>query len=177
MPSPPVASIEPGKKQLVRLIRTVPVAPGTEQAFRVQLDELPAQDAARKPAPGVGIMMRYSLPLFVYGEGLIYDTKLPRKGVAARENTGGYQLQWRVVTEAGRKVLEVQNSGKVHAQLAKAYFTFPSGKQVELNKAGIGTVLPGARMRWPLPAGVDGSATFTATVNGAKDGTVITRAQ
>ena len=40
--SPPVAKIEPGQKQLVRLTRTREVPPGQELAYRIIIDEIPS---------------------------------------------------------------------------------------------------------------------------------------
>src|SRR5476649_1937886 len=47
--SPPVAKIEPGQKQLVRLTRTRDVPPGQEQAYRIIIDEIPAAKAPNGP--------------------------------------------------------------------------------------------------------------------------------
>src|SRR5476649_1416502 len=47
--SPPVARIEPGQKQLVRLTRTREIPPGQEQAYRIIIDEIPAAKAPNGP--------------------------------------------------------------------------------------------------------------------------------
>ena len=44
--SPPVAKIEPGQKQLVRLTRTREVPPGQELAYRIIIDEIPSAQPA-----------------------------------------------------------------------------------------------------------------------------------
>ena len=73
--SPPVAKIEPGQKQLVRLTRTKEVPPGQELAYRIIIDEIPAAApeapaADGKTAAAIRFQMRYSVPLFAYGAGL-----------------------------------------------------------------------------------------------------------
>ncbi|KGW90421.1 hypothetical protein Y034_1509 [Burkholderia pseudomallei MSHR449] len=73
--SPPMATVEPGKRQLIRLTRLADTAPGTEQAYRVLIDEIPQPDDDAQPAAsgtslGVKFQMHYSVPLFVYGDGL-----------------------------------------------------------------------------------------------------------
>ena len=73
--SPPVAKIEPGQKQLVRLTRTREVPPGQELAYRIIIDEIPAAApetpaADGKTAAAIRFQMRYSVPLFAYGTGL-----------------------------------------------------------------------------------------------------------
>src|SRR5690606_38986437 len=40
--TPPLAVVPPGRKQLVRLTLTAPVAQGKEHAYRIVIDELPA---------------------------------------------------------------------------------------------------------------------------------------
>src|SRR6185312_17329775 len=65
--SPPMLSIPPGGKQLVRVIRTGGDAPAGEQAFRLLVDELPV-DTDRKET-GVKYVLRYSVPVFVGGAG------------------------------------------------------------------------------------------------------------
>lgn len=49
--SPPVATILPGKRQLIRLIKNTQVPAGQEQAFRVLIDEIPRKDADDTPTP------------------------------------------------------------------------------------------------------------------------------
>ena len=72
--SPPVAKIEPGQKQLVRLTRTKDVPPGQELAYRIIIDEIPSAQPATadggKTAAAIRFQMRYSVPLFAYGAGL-----------------------------------------------------------------------------------------------------------
>lgn len=73
--SPPVAKIEPGQKQLVRLTRTKQVPPGQELAYRIIIDEIPSATPPPAPADGktaaaIRFQMRYSVPLFSYGPGL-----------------------------------------------------------------------------------------------------------
>jgi len=72
--SPPVASIGPGQRQLIRLTRTAPTPVGQEQAYRIIIDEIPPAIPVDKAEPGttaaIRLQMRYSVPLFVYGEGL-----------------------------------------------------------------------------------------------------------
>lgn len=72
--SPPVANIPPGQKQLIRLTRTGPSPAGQEKAYRIIIDEIPPAIPLDKAGPGttaaIRLQMRYSVPLFVYGEGL-----------------------------------------------------------------------------------------------------------
>lgn len=167
--SPPMARIEPGKKQLVRLIKTAPAPAGQEMAYRILVDEIPVAAEAVEPGEmkaGVNFQMRYSVPLFVYGDGLAYDKFAEQRGESA---TASPQLSWRIVDAGGRRFVEIANSGTLHARLARVSFTWSDGRRVVLSPGLLGYVLAGASMRWPLPAGVDGSATLQASINMAKD--------
>jgi len=150
--SPPVATIEPGKRQMVRLIRMQPAPSGTEQAYRVLVDEIPVGgDSAASDAGDMGIkfQMRYSVPLFVYGEGLwVHDPALKDgPGEAAVP-----VLDVRTMDEDGRRYLVVRNTGPVHARLAQVQLIDAAGSAHEMAGGLLGYVLSGAVMRWPLPA-------------------------
>jgi fimbrial chaperone protein len=67
--SPPIVTIGTGSKQLIRLIKQASVPAGVEQAYRIIVDEIPQPDAKAEPAIGLKLQMRYSIPLFVYGQG------------------------------------------------------------------------------------------------------------
>ncbi|MEI2265524.1 fimbrial biogenesis chaperone [Erwinia sp. CGal63] len=104
--SPPLVRIEPGKKQLVRLInQTLPPA-GEELAYRVLLDEIPTPQQPGENQAGLNFQMRYSVPLFTYGEGLSAETARP-------------VLSWRIVNLEGKPALRITNSGSGHARLSK----------------------------------------------------------
>jgi fimbrial chaperone protein len=166
--SPPVAKIEPGQKQLVRLTRTKDVPPGQELAYRIIIDEIPS---ARPPtteegktAAAIRFQMRYSVPLFAYGAGLWgkEDTTRQRdpKGIGLPD------LSWRTVTVDGRPYVEVRNQGAVHARLTDV--ALKQGGQTKPLVAGLlGYVLPGAIMRWPAPGPVAGEPALQVRVNGA----------
>ena len=167
--SPPVAKIEPGQKQLVRLTRTREVPPGQELAYRIIIDEIPS--ALQVPTPPEGkntaaairFQMRYSVPLFAYGAGLWSkeDSTRPRdpKGV------GLPQLSWRTVAVDGRPYVEVRNQGAVHARLTDVAIK-QGGQSKPLAEGLLGYVLPGAVMRWPAPGPLASESALQVRVNG-----------
>jgi len=165
--SPPVAKIEPGQKQLVRLTRTKDVPPGQELAYRIIIDEIPsAQPPAAeggKTAAAIRFQMRYSVPLFAYGAGLWSkeDSTRPRdpKGV------GVPQLSWRTVAVDGRPYVEVRNQGAVHARLTDVVIK-QGGQSKPLAEGLLGYVLPGAVMRWPAPGPLASESALQVRVNG-----------
>lgn len=159
--SPPMMEIAPGQQQLVRLIRrTTPPPSGEEQAWRVILDEVPTSSASDGPAgqtrAGVELQMRYSLPLFDYGEGAA-----PEDGAEASEVAS--MLGWRIIRENGRRYLEVRNRGERHARLTEVAF----GQGATVTKGLLGYVLADSYRRWPLEETTPGDTLF-ARVNGGE---------
>lgn len=152
--SPPMLQIAPGDRQLIRVIR--PGAPpsgngATEQAYRVIVDELPIEATNRK---GLQFVLRYSLPVFVEAAG-----SAPAQP----------QLHWTLRRESERAVLEVSNSGDLHAQLAELEFVDAAGRRTAVHGGLLGYVLAGAQMRWILkpPASVFATGgTFQVMING-----------
>ncbi|WP_454719837.1 MULTISPECIES: fimbrial biogenesis chaperone [Cupriavidus] len=172
--SPPMATVPPGQRQLIRLTRLQEAAPGAEQAYRVLIDEIPQPRAATDanananaeddaaPAFGIRLQMRYSVPLFVHGEG---TPPGPRRGPA---------LSWRLDEDGGKRWLAITNRGPAHARVTQAGFETGGGHAV-LAPGLLGYVLPGAYMRWELPADLPADlrpgarARLLATVNGTAD--------
>lgn len=160
--TPPMVEIAPGKRQLVRLTRIAAVPAGQELAYRVIVDEIPRAMAGGTPAgAGVQFQMRYSIPLFVYGEVL--------RPVRAQGKAGAppLPLKWRIVEQDGIRYLEVHNQGAVHARLTAAELR-RGNVRVGMADGLLGYVLAGAIMRWRLPDEAPQQATFLASVNGAE---------
>ncbi len=155
--SPPMMEIAPGQRQLVRLIRRAPPPSEGERAWRVILDEIPTSSASDEPAgqprAGVALQMRYSLPLFDHGAGVV-----PEHGDEAAS-----MLDWRVISESGRRYLEVRNRGERHARLTEVAFD----RRTTVTDGLLGYVLADSHRRWPLEGVTPGDALF-ARVNGGE---------
>ncbi|MEX3777448.1 molecular chaperone [Pseudomonas sp. MYb118] len=166
--SPPVAKIEPGQKQLVRLTRTRDIAPGQELAYRIIIDEIPsarppvAEDG--KTAAAIRFQMRYSVPLFAYGAGLWSKEDASRK--RDPKSAGLPDLSWRSVAVDGQPYVEVRNRGAVHARLTDVSLK-QGGQSRPMVDGLLGYVLPGAIMRWPAPGPMAGEPALQVRVNGA----------
>jgi len=143
--SPPMVRLEPGQKQLVRLIKQTPPPAGQESAYRVVLDEIPSPRKPGDNQAGLNFQMRYSVPLFVYGSGLTRDSA---KAV----------LSWREVSSGGRRWLELTNSGSGHARLSNV-----RAGGAALGNGLFGYVLANSSHRWPLNSPVSGE--LAAEVN------------
>lgn len=153
--SPPMVELAAGDRQLIRAIRLgAPPAGGTEEAYRLIIDELPVHDPSQK---GLQYVLRYSVPVFVEPAGA--PASAP-------------QLQWALRREGNKMLLEVSNSGGTHAQIADVGYTDAAGKHGDIARGLLGYVLAGARMRWavrvPAAALADGGR-WEAMINGKTD--------
>lgn len=61
--SPPFATVQPNQRQMIRLMKTISVAPQTERTYRIVIDEIPTLNTAYKTQSGLKLQMRYLLPL------------------------------------------------------------------------------------------------------------------
>jgi fimbrial chaperone protein len=145
--SPPMLTVPPGGRQLVRVIRTGQAAAAGEQTFRLLVDELPLEAAK---GTGVQYVLRYSVPVFI--------------GVS-----GTPSLKWSGAPSSEGLELTVSNSGSAHAQIREMSLVQPGAAPVSIVPGLLGYVLPGATMHWTiaLPAGANATnASLKALVNG-----------
>jgi len=163
--TPPIVTIAPGAKQLVRLTRTVPTPAAAESAYRVVIDEIPASNGERAPGAAVSFRMRYSIPLFTYGAGTEPPATATRPP-APKHTPPAPVLSWTIVRDLNGVSLEISNSGPVHARITQASLLAGTTRQ-PLAEGLLGYVLPGQAMRWPLAAGQAEDASLVAAVNGA----------
>ncbi len=143
--SPPMVRLEPGQKQLVRLIKQTPPDAGREMSYRVVLDEIPTPRTPGENQAGLTFQMRYSVPLFVYGNGVTSDSARP-------------QLSWQQIDSGGRRWLELTNRGNGHARLSNVTI---GGRRI--GNGLFGYVLANSSNRWPLTSSVSGE--LSAEVN------------
>lgn len=150
--SPPMQTLPPGERQLVRLVRTKPISPSLEMSYRVIVDELPAPN---KEQQGLQFVLRYSVPVFIVPETPTPIAPLLRTSLVAADD--------------GQMAIEIENSGSEHAQIADLVYTDASNKQATIIPGLVGYVLPGQRMRWPLksPASRFADGVFKARINSA----------
>lgn len=151
--SPPMLELSPGAEQLIRVVRTGP-PPTTEEAYRVVVDELPLEQGSATRQPGVRLVLRYSIPVFVAPAG---PPPAPL-------------LRTRLFDDAQGRFLEIENLGTGHAQVADLGHVDNHGQRQSIADGLSGYVLPGQRRRWPLPAGLmTSSGSFKARINGEPD--------
>lgn len=157
--SPPILRIEKGKKQLIRLIRQAPIPTGVEQAYRIIVDEIPQPADEKEAQIGLKLQMRYSIPLFSYGQGITTYSEGSHPALVEQKN-----LRWRVVNDSEGPAVEISNSGDVHVRLSKVSVR-QNGRQFTLADGLLGYVLPGESRRWPLPSGARQPTEMSASVN------------
>jgi fimbrial chaperone protein len=154
--SPPMIQLDVAERQLIRLIRTSAAPAGSEAAYRVVIDELPIPGT--EPGSGVRFVLRYSVPVFLAP---------PDAGAAAGASA---HLNWNMRADGERAVLEVNNTGNIHAQLAEIQFVDNSGKSIDVHRGLLGYVLGGAQRRWLLKVPADAfsrGGTLQALINGS----------
>ena len=157
--SPPIVTIGKGSKQLIRLIKQSNVPAGVEQAYRIIVDEIPQPQDKDTPQMGLKLQMRYSIPLFVYGQGIATIKDGAHHALAETRD-----LNWRVIRENGHPALQVRNQGNVHVRLSQV--TLQQGGQNRTLADGLlGYVLPGSARSWPLPSGIDQPGQMRAQIN------------
>ena len=146
--SPPIATVAPGARQLVRIIRRTPGA-APESAYRLMIDELPpppAEPTGGPPQARLAVQMRYSIPLFTY--------------VAAATDA---RLDARISQSAQGRILSIRNTGTLHARLTDLRLE-AHGRAVSVRAGLARYVLPGATIVIPLPGNETG--TVKVAVNG-----------
>lgn len=151
--SPPIATVAPGKRQLVRLVRRTPPTAGNERSYRLLIDELPPiaePGHAKPPGASLAIKMRYSIPLFT-GEA---TTSVPQPN-----------LDVRFTAAKGQRFVELRNTGSRHARLVDLRLIH-GARQFDIRSGLAGYVLPGAVMRWALPTDMPLIGTILVNVNG-----------
>ncbi|MCG8708090.1 molecular chaperone [Brenneria sp. 4F2] len=155
--TPPFTTLEPGKRHMVRLMRTKPAPAVTELSYRIIIDEISTPYAQQQDTPQMGLQfqMRYLLPLFIDGEGIWTQVRPGKKRLDSEPTMP--DLYWNIAAVAGKPYLYVHNRGKVHARLSNVFWSSaPNGKghNIAMAQGFLGYVLPEQEMRWPLPSGI-----------------------
>ncbi|GHC25726.1 pili assembly chaperone [Kushneria pakistanensis] len=154
LPSPPIVTIAPGDRQLVRLTLAGAAPDAGEQAYRILIDEIPdaQQQAYEAQGSRVNFRMRYSVPLFVTSGEAPEDAERVAQA-----------LRWEVIKEGNKRYLRVHNDSRNHARLTRVQMD-----SAMLAEGLLGYVLANASHQWPLPDNMRAGENLTATVNGAE---------
>ncbi|MFS7241626.1 molecular chaperone [Serratia proteamaculans] len=101
MISPPAVTVPAGASYTVRVARTAVTPAPSELSYRLLIDELPRPIDPRTLNPGISMILRTSLPVFVVDD----------KAFA--------QLVWRTWQDANGVHAEVHNAGRRHAKISQ----------------------------------------------------------
>lgn len=154
--SPPMLSLQPGTRQLVRVIRVGAPTPGEgEKAYRLLVDELPP--SVEPTETGIRYVLRHSVPAFVL------PATLPDAAEVATS------LEWSLQRSDDGLALQARNTGSFHAQLSQVSLLPPDGTSIEVSPGLLGYVLPDMTMRWSLklvPAQLPAGTRLKVSING-----------
>ncbi len=163
--SPPFVTVQPGQRQLVRLIRLQPTQPRQEDAYRIVIDEIPGAATSQSPRNSAGLVMRmrYVLPLFMYGQQI---SPISQEGPVSQIQ---HSLSWQVLQTKGHNVLSVTNRGPLHARLSDIFWGHdPQHPAAYISKGFMGYVLAGQTVSFPLTASpASGDMLFTRLADNA----------
>lgn len=147
--APPIVSVAPQKKTLVRFrLRAAPPAE-KEGTYRVYFQEVPPANES-SPSAGMTFRMRFGVPMFVHPVKPAYPA-----------------LSAKLVREANGLRVKLQNSGNAHVRLenVQLYPANVDSKAVDQpaiasapqSVSGTNYLLPGSKDEWvlPLAAGAD----------------------
>lgn len=160
--SPPMVSIAPHGRQLVRLVRLQPpAAAGAEQSYRLLVNEVPTADD--KPVTsGLRFLLQYSVPVFL-------ATQAASGGTAPEAVVDASHLRIRLHRlPDGHTSLTVSNSGTTHIKISDLSLLDGHGSQRMLVPGLLGYVLAGETMSWPVdlpPTQSIGDARINARFN------------
>ncbi|WP_392562989.1 molecular chaperone [Orbus sturtevantii] len=154
--SPPIMTIEANSQQIVRIINKQKPLVNEELTYRLIVDEIPTKD---KNQQGVSFQMRYSLPIFVYGENLQHDSVI--------DNMQKF-LSWRWIENGNKKWLELNNQGITHVHLSSIDLQQKMSNQLS------SYVLPHSVIRIAINnKQIKKPQKITAVINGTKSTTII----
>jgi fimbrial chaperone protein len=141
MASPPLFTLAAGESQIVRVGFRRPVRRPVEQAYRLQLAEVPRPGDITGELGRVEFAMQYDLPVFV----------------ASTQGADMRPLLWQIRQEAESLVLRADNPSSEHVVLSQVGLMQAPGQVLapELTSQRRSTVLAGAWREWrfPVPQG------------------------
>ncbi len=130
--SPPIMTIAPGAKQIVRVANLTAATGASELAYRMLLNELP--EAGSLTNNGITVLVAFNLPVFIAGA----DAQPPQLTATFIQGVDG------------KPILRLHNDGDVHARLADISYTTKAGLIFKLPGL-VGYVLPHSMRDIDLP--------------------------
>jgi len=151
--TPPIFTVQPHEKQVIRVGLRVPADAQKERSYRLYLDEVPQPSQVK----GLGVVMalRIGIPVFV-------QPTAPSKPA----------LQWALKRGSTKGLeLSVTNNGGSHVQIRQLSLSAPKMVTVVVQQAAY--VLPGSTRTWALdPASLPAAGTSVQITGDTDIGTV-----
>lgn len=130
---PPLITLAPGTRQLVRVaLRQRTVTP-VERSYRLILQQLPSPTTPSATS-GAVVLLRLSLPLFV-----------------PAQQPSAPQAVWTITPTPAGFTLTLRNTGNSHLQVKRLSLHVPSTLVPLLDQDVFGYVLPGQTFHWTFP--------------------------
>ena len=128
--SPPIASIEPGASQVVRLIlRLPPLGLDPEATYRILVDQIPPPSE-----PGiVHVVLRLSIPIFALPPARVFPN-----------------VQFSLEVNSGQLYLEAMNSGLRHEAIRDIELSTQDGRKLKAAPGLSPYILAGVTRRWKI---------------------------
>lgn len=164
--TPPFVQIPGGQKQLVRVLVQANIPAGQESAYRIIIDELPPvqppTQVEETMAMAVKIRMRYSLPLFIYGNGLA------AKPTMNADEDHWKDLQAQFVTENKKVFIRITNRGLRTVRLVDVQLETPGLQTKPLMPGLAGYIMPGQFKQWPVSRPISAKPSISASIEGKR---------
>jgi fimbrial chaperone protein len=148
--SPPVLTIGPNGKNLVRIIRQSKQPVAGEESYRLLIDQLP--DLSQQKNGGINLMVRYSIPVFF-----------------GARNKKSPTLAWSVAVKGNKVTLSAHNTGDRRLRISALTLRDASGHKISLGTGLAGYALGQSTKSWTV-SGRGFAAQGSASVSGQSDG-------
>jgi fimbrial chaperone protein len=148
--SPPVLTIGPNGKNIVRIIRQSKQPIVGEESYRLLIDQLP--DLSQQKNGAVNLLVRYSIPVFFGAR----DKKSPT-------------LAWSVAVKGDKVTLSAHNTGDRRLRISALTLRDASGHRISLGAGLAGYALGQSTKMWVVPSrgfAAHGSASVSAQSDG-----------
>ncbi len=131
--SPPLATLSPGARQTVRIIRRTGAPLAGEESYRILVDEIP--NLRRGQGKQVNFALRHSLPVF-FGSG----------------RGDPDQVSWSIRKDADGLWIAANNRSDRRVRISDVEIIDAAGRRLAVRAGLVGYVLAGAAADWRLDA-------------------------
>lgn len=128
--NPPVLTLQPNAKQVIRLGLRQPPNGSQEGSYRLFLQELPAP--AKEGFMGLKVALRMSIPIFVLPPTFIKP-----------------DVVWRLQNKEGQLVVHAHNQALAHIQML-SFDIEPENQAALPNQAAVAYLLAQQKRQWPI---------------------------